>query len=255
MIWSDPDSIKSAEERAAEAHAQHQRYIAAALRSVAGRPGLKVSFGSGVASLNDNLPSIPLKPISGDWTSAAGLLTVWRSGYAAMILGSTPSLPRPNRGLAPSSIISSGRVVRHSGFVTCQESPQTWRPHSPRASGPRLSAHISRRRFRLQKLFPCLRWALSWGAEPTDAGHRGDGDVASLCPDAVWGRARDPTPNTHRPGCVRGSCARYCISRSSVRWSWIRVSLRDQLPPDQIPRPVRFKTKTRRRSVSALPRH
>ena len=45
------------------------------------------------------------------------------------------------------------------------------------------------------------------------------------------------------------------FSRSSVRWSWIRVSLRDQLPPDQIPRPVRFKTKTRRRSVSALPRH
>jgi cobaltochelatase CobT len=78
VIWSDPDSIKSVEERLAEAHAtarqgEHQRHIAAALRSVARRPGLKVSFGSGAATLDINLPAIPLKPTRGDLDVSRGM--------------------------------------------------------------------------------------------------------------------------------------------------------------------------------------
>ena len=78
VIWSDPDSIRSAEEREAEAQAttlqgEHQRQIAAALRSVAHRPGLRVSFGSGSATLDISLPAIPLRPTQHDLDASRGM--------------------------------------------------------------------------------------------------------------------------------------------------------------------------------------
>ena len=53
VLWSDPDSLKSAEERARErAHAArrgaHERYLAAALRGIAHRPELRVLFRGAV---------------------------------------------------------------------------------------------------------------------------------------------------------------------------------------------------------------
>ena len=81
VLWSDPDSLKSAEEKARERasaarRGEHERHLAAALRSIAHRPELRVLFRGEVAEASPEvvvLPALPAEPGPRSLAVARGL--------------------------------------------------------------------------------------------------------------------------------------------------------------------------------------
>ena len=109
VIWSDPESLKSsaefaAERRAAEHRAEYERHIAAALRGIAGIPALRVTSAGETVSVEGHvctLPALPLDPRPIDLDVARGRAMPWRSRYGTTILKHTRGLPHWARARAP----------------------------------------------------------------------------------------------------------------------------------------------------------